>query len=39
VHEKRIKDRQIQKTEALLRGALGALIREKPYDDIVVKRS
>ena len=35
--EKRKKDRRIQKTEALLRGALGALIREKPYDDIVVK--
>jgi AcrR family transcriptional regulator len=37
VHEKRTKDRRIQKTEALLREALGALIREKPYDDIVVK--
>lgn len=35
--EKRTKDRRIQKTEALLRGALGALIREKPYEDIVVK--
>ncbi len=35
--EKRTKDRQIQKTQALLRGALGALIREKPYEDIVVK--
>ena len=35
--EKRKQDRRIQKTEALLRGALGALIREKPYDDIVVK--
>lgn len=37
MHEKRTQDRRIQKTEALLRGALGALIREKPYDDIVVK--
>jgi AcrR family transcriptional regulator len=37
VPEKRKKDRRIQKTEALLRGALGALIREKPYEDIVVK--
>lgn len=35
--EKRTKDRRIQKTEALLRDALAALIREKPYDDIVVK--
>ncbi len=37
VHEKRTKDRRIQKTEALLREALAALIREKSYDDIVVK--
>ena len=37
VPEKRKKDRRIQKTEALLRGALGALIREKPYEDIAVK--
>jgi AcrR family transcriptional regulator len=37
VHEGRTKDRRIQKTEALLRDALAALIREKPYDDIVVK--
>jgi AcrR family transcriptional regulator len=37
VPEKRQKDRRIQKTEALLRGALGGLIREKPYEDIVVK--
>jgi AcrR family transcriptional regulator len=37
VHEKRTKDRRIQKTEALLREALAALIHEKPYDDIVVK--
>ena len=36
-HEKRIKDRRIQKTDALLRGALGALIHEKPYEEIVVK--
>src|SRR5262249_30763411 len=35
-HEKRTKDRRIEKTEALLRGALGALVREKPYEDIVV---
>jgi AcrR family transcriptional regulator len=37
VHDRRTKDRRIQKTEALLREALAALIREKPYDDIVVK--
>jgi len=37
VHEKRTNDRRIQKTEALLREALAALIHEKPYDDIVVK--
>jgi AcrR family transcriptional regulator len=37
VHEKRTKDRRIQKTDALLREALDALVREKPYDDIVVK--
>src|SRR5688572_14576870 len=37
VPEKRKKDRRIQKTETLLRGALGALIREKPYEEIVVK--
>lgn len=37
VPEKRTKDRRIQKTEALLRGALGALVREKPYEQIVVK--
>jgi len=37
VAERRTKDRRIQKTQALLRGALGALIREKPYEDIVVK--
>lgn len=33
----RIKDRRIQKTEALLREALTSLIREKAYDSIVVK--
>ncbi len=37
MHEKRTRDRRTQKTEALLRGALDALVREKPYDDIVVK--
>ena len=37
VHARRTKDRRIQKTEALLREALAALLREKPYDDIVVK--
>jgi AcrR family transcriptional regulator len=37
VHGGRTKDRRIQKTEALLREALAGLIREKPYDDIVVK--
>jgi AcrR family transcriptional regulator len=37
VHQRRTKDRRIQKTEALLREALAALIREKPYDEIVVK--
>lgn len=35
--EKRTRDRRIQKTDALLQQALGALIREKPYEDIVVK--
>src|SRR5262245_15345918 len=35
--QKRARDRRIQKTEALLQQALGALIREKPYQDIVVK--
>jgi AcrR family transcriptional regulator len=37
LHQKRTRDRRVQKTEALLRGALGALIRERPYDEIVVK--
>jgi AcrR family transcriptional regulator len=36
-HGKPTKDRRIQKTEASLRGALDALVREKPYDEIVVK--
>lgn len=31
------KDRRIRRTETLLRGALAALIREKPYEEIVVK--
>lgn len=34
---KRVKDRRIQKTKNLLHDALGALIREKPYDAIVVQ--
>ena len=37
MYEKRARDRRIQKTEALLREALAGLVREKPYDDIVVK--
>ena len=37
MHDQRTKDRRIQKTQALLRDALAALIREKPYDEIVVK--
>src|SRR5512147_2373793 len=37
MHQKRTQDRRIQKTEALLRGALAELVHEKPYDDIVVK--
>jgi AcrR family transcriptional regulator len=37
VREKRTQDRRVRKTEALLRQALAALVREKPYDDIVVK--
>ena len=37
VHQNQTKDRRVQKTQALLRGALATLIREKPYDDIVVK--
>jgi AcrR family transcriptional regulator len=34
---KRVKDRRVEKTEALLRDALTSLIREKAYDSIVVK--
>src|SRR5262245_39436354 len=37
LREKRVKDRQIQKTKNLLHEALGSLIREKPYDEIVVQ--
>src|SRR5215510_3310677 len=35
--QKRVKDRRVQKTQALLHEALGSLIREKPYDQIVLK--
>src|SRR5262249_10947822 len=35
--QKRSKDRRIEKTEKLLQEALADLIREKPYDAIVVK--
>jgi AcrR family transcriptional regulator len=35
--EKRTKDRRVQKTMDLLHEALGSLIREKPYDEIVVQ--
>jgi AcrR family transcriptional regulator len=35
--EKRVKDRRVQKTRTLLHEALVSLIREKPYDEIVVK--
>lgn len=34
---KRTVDRRVQKTQKLLHEALGSLIQEKPYDDIVVK--
>jgi AcrR family transcriptional regulator len=37
VHNMPSKDRRVQKTRALLADALGSLIHEKPYDDIVVK--
>ncbi len=37
MQRKRARDRRVQKTEALLRGALGGLMLEKPYDAIVVK--
>jgi len=33
----RAADRRVQKTRALLHGALVSLVHEKPYDDIVVK--
>ena len=35
--EKRATDRRIQKTHKLLHDALMSLVREKPYDEIVVK--
>lgn len=34
---KRTGDRRVQKTQKLLHEALGSLIQEKPYDEIVVK--
>src|SRR5262249_12888423 len=37
LQEKRVKDRRIEKTKNLLHEALGSLIREKPYDTIVVQ--
>ena len=37
MHEEQVKDRRIQKTKSLLHEALGSLIREKPYDAIVVQ--
>jgi hypothetical protein len=37
MHERYRKDRRIQKTMNLLHEALGSLIREKPYDEIVVQ--
>jgi AcrR family transcriptional regulator len=37
MHEKRSKDRRIQKMTNLLHEALGTLIREKPYDEISVQ--
>lgn len=36
MHQKRGRDRRSRRTDALLRGALGALIREKPYEGIGV---
>ena len=33
----RTKDRRVERTRGLLRGALASLIHEKPYDSIVVK--
>jgi AcrR family transcriptional regulator len=37
LHEEHVKDRRIDKTISLLHEALGSLIREKPYDAIVVQ--
>jgi AcrR family transcriptional regulator len=37
MHEKQSSDRRIQKTINLLHDALASLIREKPYDEIVVQ--
>lgn len=37
VHETPTKDRRVEKTVALLRSSLGALMTEKPYKDIAVK--
>ena len=37
IKRKASNDRRVQKTKALLRGALVSLVAEKPYDSIVVK--
>jgi len=37
LYGEQVKDRRIQKTKSLLHEALGSLIREKPYDAIVVQ--
>lgn len=37
IHRPPDKDRRIQKTKKLLHEALGELIREKPYDEIIVQ--
>ena len=37
MREQRRKDRRIRRTESLLRGALAALVTEKPYEEIAVK--
>src|SRR5262249_3903679 len=37
LQEKRVKDRRTQRTKNLLHEALGSLIREKPYEAIVVQ--
>jgi AcrR family transcriptional regulator len=37
VHQTPTKDRRVEKTVALLRGSLGALMGEKPYKNIAVK--